>query len=94
MDTGHVELLVVEMVGEAEGEGEGAAEHGFDATIKIRRITKMDSIIFISLVKLETLFFIKPTFCGITHLFVDAKNNMTKTKTMLVPKTKGSYDKF
>jgi len=52
MATGHVELLIGEMVG--EGEGEGVAELGFDATKKIKT-TKMDSILM-SLMKLNTLF--------------------------------------
>jgi len=38
MDTGHVELLLGEMV------GEGVAELGFDATKKIKS-TKMDPIL-------------------------------------------------
>lgn len=51
MGTGHVELLVGEMMG--EGDGEGVAELGFDATKKIRR-TKMEPVLM-SLIKLYTL---------------------------------------
>lgn len=87
MATGHVQLLLGEMVG--EGDGEGAAEHGFDATIKIRRITKLDSIIFMSLVKLEIFFFINLTFCGITHLYVAVRNNMKQTRPSWCLKPKG-----